>query len=413
MSTNLWMAIAAILAVALVIIWWPYFRNTKLQASEVNSRSQANTQSYQQSQAKLQQQLDDSILSADEFESLNTELARKLIQDEASQEQQLSVGKRTVIWPILASVFTIGLTIPMYLSIGSSEQLIAASMPNAQDSHGALSQRQQVALAIVEMEKSVANNPDDTELLFQLAHTYTSVGQFDQAIVAFSSLIKQEGEHAEFIGPLAQAMYYQNQQQMTPEIIALTKHALTLDPENSSTLILLGMDNFVTSHYADAITYWQRALNSKRPGIDVVAIESAIAEAKSRLALTGEVMPEAPAAVARASITVNVDISEALKANAQDQQVVFIYAIPVQGPRMPLAAVKLTVAELPKQITLDDSMAMTPAAKLSGHQAVQLFAVVSQSGSAGIKPGDLRGLITSAQTNSAQPYTLIIDTIVE
>jgi len=408
MSTNLWIALAAMLTFALVIIWWPYFRNTKLQASEVNNRSQANTESYQQSLAKLQRQLDDQQLSQQEFDALNTELARKLIQDEASQEQQLVVGKRTVVWPILVSLFTIGLSVSMYLSIGSSEQVIAASLPQTQNTS---SQAQQMALAIAKMEQEVTDDPKNTQLLFQLAHTYLSIAKFDQAISAFNELIQKEGQHAEFIGPLAQAMYYKNQQKMTPAIEALTKQALAIDPQNSATLILLGMDSFGTSKYAQAITYWQRVLINNQPGVDIVAIEGAIEEAKSRLSLTGETMPQAPIAVATASLTVNVEFSDALSANPQ--QIVFIYAIPAQGPRMPLAAIKLTVAELPKQVTLDDSMAMTPAAKLSDHQTVKLFAVVSQSGSAGIKPGDLRGLIESANTRAGQPYTLVIDTVVE
>jgi len=413
MSTNLWIAIAAILSIALFIIWWPYLRNTKLEASEVNSRSQANTLSYQQSLAKLQQQFDDEQLIVDEFDVLKTELARKLIQDEASQEQQLKVGKRTVIWPILASVLTIGLTVPMYLTIGSSDKLIAASQPNAQSAHSSMSQDQQIEVVVAQMEQAVSADPENSQLLFQLAHTYVSVSEFDQAIDAFKKLVEMEGEHAEFLGPQAQAMYYKNKQQMTPEIEALIDRSLALDPQNSATLILLGMNNFVTSNYPKAITYWQQVLDSKRTGVDVVAIEAAIEEARSRLTLTGEAMPEIKAPVASASLRVKVEISDSLKGKHQADQIVFVYAIPAQGPRMPLAAVKLTVAELPKEIVLDDSMAMTPMAKLSGHEFVQLFAVISQSGSAGIKPGDLRGLVESAQTTSEHPYTLTIDTVVE
>lgn len=413
MTTNLWIAIAAILAVALVFIWWPYFRNSKIQASEVNSRSQANTQSYQQSLAKLEQQREDKTISEQEFESLKTELARKLIQDEASQEKQLKVGKRTIIWPVLASVLTIGLSVPMYLKLGASDKLIAASTPSTQDPHGSLSQEQQVEMAVAQMEQEVAKDPANTQLLFQLAHTYVSVGKFDRAITAFKSLVELEGEHAEFIGPQAQAMYYKNEQKMTAEIEALTRRALELDPQNSSTLILLGMDSFVNSNYAQAITYWQQVLNSNRPGVDTAAIQSAVEEAKSRLALTGEAAPEMPAAVEAASVRIKVAIGDNLKGKYTDDQVVFVYAIPAQGPRMPLAAVKLKVSELPKEIVLDDSMAMTPAAKISGHEFVQLFAVVSQSGNAGIKPGDLRGLVESADINSEHPYALTIDTIVE
>lgn len=408
-TTNLWGAIAAILAVALCVIWWPYFRNTKLQTSEVNNRSQANTQSYHQSLAKLEQQLEQQQISEAEFNSLKTELARKLIQDEATQDKQLAQGKRTIVWPLFASVLTIGLSIPMYLSLGASEQLIAANDPSHFDS----TPRQKMEAALVTMEQGVADNPENTQLLFQLAHSYLSVGKFDKAIASFKQLVELEGEHAEFLGPQAQALYYKNQQVMTPEIEALTTRALALDPQNTDTLILLGMDNFVSTKYVEAITYWQRALNSKRPGIDREAITAAIEEAKGRLALTGEALPELPTLAPSAGITFNVSVSDSLSGQYDNEQTVFIYAIAAQGPRMPLAAVKITASELPKQVTLNDAMAMTPAAKISQHETVQLFAIISQTGSAGIKSGDLRGHIAEAKLNEDKPYTLVIDTIVE
>ena len=80
LTTNLWIAIAALLTIALVVLWWPYFRNSKIKANEINSRSNANTQSYQHSLLKLEQQLNDNRINAAEFETLKTELSRKLIQ---------------------------------------------------------------------------------------------------------------------------------------------------------------------------------------------------------------------------------------------------------------------------------------------------------------------------------------------
>ena len=200
---------------------------------------------------------------------------------------------------------------------------------------------------------------------------------------------------------------------MTPEVIALIDRALKLDPEDTSTLVLLGMDNFVNSNYADAITTWQRVLNSNRPGIDRLALENAIGEAKQRLTLTGEELPNMPAAPVTASLKVKVDISDELKGQFTKDQIVFIYAIPAEGSRMPLAAVKITAGELPTEVILDDSMAMTPAAKISDYKNVKLFAIISKSGTPGIKPGDLQGLVENASLDSTSPYLLTIDSIVK
>ena len=80
-----------------------------------------------------------------------------------------------------------------------------------------------------------------------------------------------------------------------------------------------------------------------------------------------------------------------LAGKASPDDTVFIFARAAQGPRMPLAIVQRTVAELPVSVTLDDSMAMTPAMKLSNFSEVVVGARISKSGNAMPQAGDLEG----------------------
>jgi cytochrome c-type biogenesis protein CcmH len=61
---------------------------------------------------------------------------------------------------------------------------------------------------------------------------------------------------------------------------------------------------------------------------------------------------------------------------------------------MPLAIIKVTAKDLPLKFTLDDSMAMSPAAKLSGVPRVIVGARISKSGNAMPQSGDLQGVAT-------------------
>ena len=70
---------------------------------------------------------------------------------------------------------------------------------------------------------------------------------------------------------------------------------------------------------------------------------------------------------------------------------VFIFARAVDGPRMPLAVLRVPARELPKQFRLDDSMGMAPGVKLSNAAAVIVEARISKSGNALPQPGDLSG----------------------
>ena len=85
-------------------------------------------------------------------------------------------------------------------------------------------------------------------------------------------------------------------------------------------------------------------------------------------------------------------LSAALKAQASPDDVVFIFARPADGSRMPLAILRKQVKDLPAAFTLDDSLAMSPAARLSLAQQVIVGARISKSGQAMPQAGDLEGL---------------------
>jgi cytochrome c-type biogenesis protein CcmH len=78
---------------------------------------------------------------------------------------------------------------------------------------------------------------------------------------------------------------------------------------------------------------------------------------------------------------------------------------------MPLAALKKKVRDLPYRFRLDDSMAMTPAARLSGHAKVVVVARVSKSGTASAQRGDLQGS-SAPVANDARGVAVVIDAIV-
>jgi cytochrome c-type biogenesis protein CcmH len=113
------------------------------------------------------------------------------------------------------------------------------------------------------------------------------------------------------------------------------------------------------------------------------------------------------------SLNVTIDISPQLKSNVKPEQVVFIFAKAVQGPRAPLAAVRVQVKDLPITVTLDDSMAMAPMFKLSNFKDVTVSARVSQNGQAMKSSGDLEGVSPAIHLDkNNEPFTVTIDHIV-
>jgi cytochrome c-type biogenesis protein CcmH len=188
---------------------------------------------------------------------------------------------------------------------------------------------------------------------------------------------------------------------------------LQRDPQNYGALLMAGSASYSHEKFADALKYWQQArkpLAADNP--DVPGLDEAIASVQQKLGMPAQVakgpsaqmnaaqMPvAAPSAntsgAASTGLTVSgqVAIAEALKGKVKPSDVVFIYATPANGERMPLAIFKTTVAQLPLAFTLDDSTAMTPERKLSGAGEVLVKVRVSKSGNAMPQSGDLAGTL--------------------
>ena len=113
-----------------------------------------------------------------------------------------------------------------------------------------------------------------------------------------------------------------------------------------------------------------------------------------------------------AVLTGTVRLSPALAAQAKPDDVVFIFARPAEGGRMPLAILRHQVKDLPVNFRLDDSMAMSPAMKLSQFAKVVVSARVSKSGQAAPGPGDLSGQ-TAPVANQAQGLVIEINEVVK
>jgi cytochrome c-type biogenesis protein CcmH len=95
---------------------------------------------------------------------------------------------------------------------------------------------------------------------------------------------------------------------------------------------------------------------------------------------------------AGATLKVAVSLSPAMAKQAAPDDVVFVFARAVNGPRMPLAIVRKQVKDLPATIVLEDSQGMSPEMTLSSVPEVIVVARVSKSGMANAQNGDLEGV---------------------
>jgi cytochrome c-type biogenesis protein CcmH len=135
---------------------------------------------------------------------------------------------------------------------------------------------------------------------------------------------------------------------------------------------------------------------------DARSVQQNVAEARS-------LAKQKPAA--STGVRGTVSLAPKLKERAAPEDTVFVFARAAEGPPMPLAVARVRVRDLPYRFALDDSMAMSPAMKLSAFPKVVVAARVSKSGTATAQPGDLQGA-SAPVANDDSAVTVVIDSLV-
>ena len=172
-----------------------------------------------------------------------------------------------------------------------------------------------------------------------------------------------------------------------------------------TSLGLRGIAAFEGERYQEAIDYWKRLLAQLPEGdASRAALQGGIDRAAERLgdpAMQGV----APAPVA-ARLKVRVELAAALKDKVKPDDTVFIFARASNGPPMPLAAKRVTVAQLPIEVELSDADAMMPQMKQSQFAEVHLVARVSRAGQPTQGEWIGQGAPLSSATQATQRLTI-------
>lgn len=404
--TTFWLAILLLIVVALLIVWRIFtVPHNTIGAENENIRQETNITLYHEHLSQLNNDLAEGSIEQDSYVQLKAELDKTLLQDaKLSHNSVVEKQQKSWLWPVAIAFAIVSFSLYSYMILGAYPQLNSPTAINENEAHSELNPEQMLVFRLQQLQREVKNDPTNSQAWFSLGQAYISAGEFDNAIEAFDRVMKQVGEHAELLGPKAQAMYYKNNQQINGDIQTVIDKALALDSLDASTNILLGMDSFSNRDFAKAVKYWETVLNSGRPGISPQALMGAVEEAKNQLRMSNddtslaggadEIDPSLPRLMVNVSLADNVQKALA----SGEDKTVFIYAIAADGPRMPLAAVKIKASDLPINIVLDDEQAMTPQMRLSSVDKVHIYAVVSMQGSVGIKSGDFKAQALNIDT---------------
>jgi cytochrome c-type biogenesis protein CcmH len=363
-----------------------------------------------------------SQISEAQWSAARAEIVRRVLEESQAIETPVRHTRaRPTAWALAAGVPVIALV--MYASLGNVQGLEAApaqvSLDAPSPENGGGPSMAQVEAMVTQMSERLYNMPPgeaaDPGAWDMLARTLAALQRHPEAARAYERATDLAPNNAQLLADRADLLVMLQNRQSAGEPQQLIDRALKADPNNVKALALAGSAAFEREAFADAVTYWQRARTLATPGSEFAAgLDRSLEAARTSAAVPGKTAPfaeavprvqaaqvpqvqvpqtvsVAAAGAGTASLSGVVSLAPSLKSKVAPGDTLFIFARAAEGPRIPLAVLRVSAATLPATFTLNDQMAMSPEFTLSRFDKVMLEARVSRSGEAMAKSGDLIG----------------------
>jgi len=438
MNITFWALTSMMLLLAIGLLVYPLLKIRQLSSI---AYKESNLKINEEKVKELDLDLEEGRIDQQFYKVAREELDRELlidIPDVSKENAALHYTKAARKHPALAlviSVFVPMLALLLYLDLGmhnaSDETFVATqeSSPIKQPSIEEMTRK---------LEAKIEKEGGTVQEWIMLGRSHKYLGNNQQAANAFAVALEQDTENAQLMLERAEVLALTNDRVFTEDARALVLKAYQLDPENPNALWFIGVAEFQQGNHRQAITHLGKLLPMAGGEEDVMkSIVTIVAQSRQALVDAGEDVPEleemlgieqmkadaqaaeaattpvtAAASSTATALSVAVDVSDSVRAKFKESDVVFVYAKAKQGPRMPLAVARLTLAALPATVTLDDSMAMVEGMNLSAFEQLVVSARVTSTGSAIAQSGDYIGQLDVTDKSADVTLNIEIDTIV-
>lgn len=406
-----WILIAILVAIAVAFILPALFKKEIIE----DATREQNIAIAKEQLSELEKRFESKDIDESNYLSVKEELEYALLNDLKESDLELkgshqtktknshkSPSKSIDTWLILLLAPVIA--IPVYLSLGNldftkhldpKKVAVKSTNPNVPLKPDGSPDVEKITQ---QLQKEMESNPTDPKGWYMLGRAYMMINRVPDAVNSFEKSLALRPDSAETMLSLADSISMNNEGRLIGRPRDLVSKALVLEPQNVTALWLSGMAASQEGEYQEAITQWQKLLPfiENNPE-DKTAVLGLIDEARDRLsdtqgsaslAKTDSSKIKSNSDASDKNIVLKISISQELKEKVSPEDSVFIYAKAMNGPPMPLAAVRKSVSDFPIKITLNDDLAMMPSLKLSFFKDVIVGARISKSGQAIATEGD-------------------------
>lgn len=418
-----WLVALLMLAATVAALVWPLLRRRG--AVRVEAEDAATTDVYRDQKRQLDADWAAGAITREErdrgLDELSSRLGAELARQPRAPAESASTRSSLIAALVVAAALPVT-ALALYAAFGAPDALRKTSSTDA----GAPKSHDEIVAMVENLAARMKERPEDPTGWRLLARAYAAMGRFDESVAAFAQAATRGTEDASLLADWADALAMK-QQSLQGEPARLIARALTLDPNHPKALSLAASAAFYRNDFDQAIAEWRKLQAQYAPGSDEAReVGAMIAEAETAKrggspssagppnaaanAAPNAAANAAPAAAASgppniaanaaanadntaeaSAITGSVSLDAKLRDRATAGDTLFIYARAPTGSRMPVAITRTTAGAWPREFRLDDSMAMTPAARLSNAPEVIVEARISKSGNATPAAGDLVG----------------------
>ena len=408
------------------------------------SNAASNVAVFRSAKREIEAEFSRGVISAEERDSALNELSQRLVdevpEDDAAPAALVPAESHRAPWWLIG---VLGMLVPVaaasiYATLGSPQALNGvATAAGAKSPHapggpaggaegGAASpiSDTQILAMVDTLAEKMRQNPDDPKGWVLLARSQGALGRYPEAMAAYERAAKLLPMDAQLLADYADVMVMSLGGRFDGKPVELIRRALVLDPSNMKALALLGTAEMRFGNREGALKQWEKLKSLlAKDSDDFRQVESIIGEIQSGKSLEARAAPVAspppaapaqnvspvPPAVAKPTavpanaassgaglaVSGQILLAPEISAKLATTDTLFIYARAKDGPRMPLAILRIPApkaGEFPKAFELTDAMSMAPGMALSSVPEVVIEARISKSGNAQLQPGDLSGV---------------------
>ena len=378
-------ALLAVMAIAFFVI--PFYRANGGDEEAVGSVQRSeNLLLFAERESELAEDLAAGEISSEEHATLLRELQQSLlddVQDTRPKRAPIAISSRGWLVIGLIAVSLPAVSVTLYQRWGFIDDVQVMGL--FQESLAAQGDVAAASALVTELGELVKNGSENPWVWYFLGENFATIGRFNEAEISYRQAAERlsgQPEEALVLGRAALALYIKSEFRFTPELNALIEQAQAINPNEIAVIQLLAADAQNRGDYAAAIANWRILIQLDPNSPEAQALRGEIANAQRLL------REESGEEIVGPEIEVRLALAEGLSLDPNLRVFVAVRSAEREG-MPPLAAVGLSVADLPTTISLDNSSQVGPF-NISSADLVRVSALVSLNGTANPSRGDYR-----------------------